>query len=72
MPVMYSAITMVHGEHNASMDAQMDQVRLFVYSKHGRYDICSDCDGTKVCLSNPDVNLPTLDQNGIPVDATMG
>ena len=35
-----------------------------MYSKHGRYDICSDCDGTKICLSDPAVSMATTDQFG--------
>ena len=51
----------------------MDQDRLFIYSKHGRYDICTDCDGVKVCLSDPLIDEETTDQFGdIPDAGTLG
>jgi len=71
--VMYSELTAVFGAHNThTTTTNQDQIRLFVYSKHGRYDICSDCDGTKLCLSDPAVNVATTDQNGLAPSATEG
>lgn len=67
MTVDYEALTDVFGDHNDNMNAgspPIDQNRLFVYAKHGRYDICTDCSGVKVCLSDPAVSMSTTDQNG--------
>ena len=72
MDVDWAAIMGVHQDHNLNSLDYIDQSRLFVYSKHGRYDICTDCDGVKTCLSSPASGMATLDQNDMTVDTTLG